>query len=396
MKIPFLILFIVNYFYLNAQWSKVNVGLTDLHIQSLASDGTNIFAGTSSGEVFLSTDNGNSWALANTGILTLNPILALTISGDNIFAGTFNGVFLSNDNGGSWTSAGLSTTEVHSFAISGTNIFAGTYDGVYLSTDNGENWTSVSTGLTICPTFSLAMVGLNLFAGTPCGIYMSDDSGSSWNPVINGLTNSSVNSLAVYGSDIFAGTDTDFDDNNGMFISNDLGTNWTPISLFADENRSVYDFAISATDIFVGTGGDGVFMSTDNGITWTQVNTGLTNKSVASLTIADIYIFAGTFGGGVYRRALNDFTAIESANSNSTDLFLINPNPTASSFTIKLNEDIIIKNPSIEIYNVFGNLVFQSSTIISQNMIDLKGNSGLYFIKVSGDGIESTKKLIIE
>jgi photosystem II stability/assembly factor-like uncharacterized protein len=61
-----------------------------------------------------------------------------------------------------------------------------------------------------------------------------------------------------------------------------------------------------ATDktIFAGTSGDGVFKSTDGGISWTQVITGLTNLYVNAFAISPNYatdktIFAGTNGGGV-------------------------------------------------------------------------------------------------
>ena len=59
---------------------------------------TNIFAGTYGGGVFLSTDNGASWTAVNNG-LTNPDINTLAINGTNIFAGTNEGVFLSTNNG---------------------------------------------------------------------------------------------------------------------------------------------------------------------------------------------------------------------------------------------------------------------------------------------------------
>ena len=58
--------------------------------------------------------------------------------------------------------------------------------------------------------------------------------------------------------------------------------------------------AISGNNIFAGTYGGGVYLSTDNGSNWTQ--TGLTNTWVYSLAISGNYIFAGTYGGGVFTR----------------------------------------------------------------------------------------------
>ena len=65
----------------------------------------------------------------------------------------------------------------------------------------------------------------------------------------------------------------------------------------------VVTLAINSSDaIFAGTNG-GVFHSTNNGDTWTKINSGLTNTSVRALAInSNGDIFAGTDGGGVFRR----------------------------------------------------------------------------------------------
>ncbi len=74
-------------------------------------------------------------------------------NGSNIFAGTvYGGVFLSTNNGNSWTAVnnGLSGLglDIYSIAINGNNIFLGTRQGAYLSTNNGISWTAINNGLT--------------------------------------------------------------------------------------------------------------------------------------------------------------------------------------------------------------------------------------------------------
>jgi len=103
---------------------------------SLALSGTKLFAATSGSGVFLSTDTGANWTPANSG-LTNTDVNSLFTQGSNLFAGTTNGVFLSTDNGANWTEAGLSGTypylvHVLSLTISGSNLFAATmYSGVW-------------------------------------------------------------------------------------------------------------------------------------------------------------------------------------------------------------------------------------------------------------------------
>ena len=65
----------------------------------------------------------------------------------------------------------------------------------------------------------------------------------------------------------------------------------------------VYCFAVSGTNLFVGTTGGGVFLSTNNGTSWTAVNTGLTNTVVLALAVSGTNLFAGNYYGGVWRRA---------------------------------------------------------------------------------------------
>ena len=53
---------------------------------------------------------------------------------------------------------------------------------------------------------------------------------------------------------------------------------------------------MSGSNIFAGTDG-GVYLSTNNGTSWTAENTGLGNQSVSSLAMSGSNIFAGTYGG---------------------------------------------------------------------------------------------------
>jgi hypothetical protein len=151
--------------------------LTSLQVWSLGVNGTNLFAGTSDG-VFLSTNNGNSWAAVNTGLTDLYAA-CFAVSGKNLFAGTSSGVFLSTNNGNSWAviNSGmtnpyvLTNPSIWSLAVSGINIFAGTSLGVFLSTDNGTNWNAINYGLPITDVYALMVSDNNLFAGVWLGVW---------------------------------------------------------------------------------------------------------------------------------------------------------------------------------------------------------------------------------
>jgi hypothetical protein len=68
--------------------------------------------------------------------------------------------------------------------------------------------------------------------------------------------------------------------------------------------------AVSGSDVFAGTDSGGVFLSTNNGTSWTAVNSGLMNSRVYSFSMSEGNIFAGTDGGGVWRRPLSEMVGV--------------------------------------------------------------------------------------
>jgi hypothetical protein len=161
-------------------WNAANAGLSDpiakvdFLVNFFAVSGSIIFAGTySSGpaiepafSMFFSTNNGLNWEIDTA--FSSNWASSLAVNSGNIFAGTYSrGVVLSSNNGKSWlaVNSGLTDTNVRSLIVSGNNIFAGTYTGgVFLSTNNGASWTAA--GLKDQSIFSLAVNESYLFAGT--------------------------------------------------------------------------------------------------------------------------------------------------------------------------------------------------------------------------------------
>ena len=88
MKRITVLLFITLFFYshINAQWQQTN-GPYGRNINCMAVSGSNIFAGTDHGSLYLSSDNGANWMLKNLGLSPYSKINALAISGNNIIAG---------------------------------------------------------------------------------------------------------------------------------------------------------------------------------------------------------------------------------------------------------------------------------------------------------------------
>lgn len=116
--------------------------------------------------------------------------------------------------------------------------------------------------------------------------------------VQSGADSSYVVSLAVGGTNIFAGT---YD--RGIFLSTNNGTSWTQVNSGLTSSSNIFkSLVISGTNIFAGSG-LGVYRSTNNGSSWSTVNTGLPATYVQALAVSGTNLFAGTAvlsGGTAY------------------------------------------------------------------------------------------------
>ena len=92
-----------------------------------------------------------------------------------------------------------------------------------------------------------------------------------------------VSCLAVKGTNLFAGIESGWYNHpgSGVFLSTDNGNSWTSVSeglprasWDSTQYAPVYCFGICGQKLFAGTY-FGVFVSTNNGTSWTAVNKGL-------------------------------------------------------------------------------------------------------------------------
>lgn len=112
----------------------------------------------------------------------------------------------------------------------------------------------------------------------------------------NGPYGGPVSSTVNINGHLFAGT------SNGVFLSTNNGTNWTQVNTGL-MNTNVYSLASKEQYLFAGTYNGGVFRSTNSGASWVQV--GLTNTWVYAFAVSGTNLFAGTYGNGVFMSTNN-------------------------------------------------------------------------------------------
>jgi hypothetical protein len=320
-----------------------------------------------------------------------------------IFGGTRNGIIRSTDNG---TTFGYSNTGipdsawVYDIAIDSSGILAiASSKGVFISTDNGDNWLT-ATGIPPEDT-----VKTLLFTNNPenKSSYPKQNGGTLSGGTVNGKDYESyLNSLY-----------TEFT----LFVlfSPEVEVSGEVLGVFIDFNRRYVGTRKKNTDgndipDFGDTGG--VYESTDDGITWNQINNGLPSEPpVSALAIKVInetfgQLYAGLFndttnGAGVYKLDITvDVEETDNEIPSSYRLEQNYPNPFNPSTTIQFSipEQTFVK---LEVFNSLGEKV---STPVSEELNtgnykiewEAKGlPSGIYFYKLRTSEFEQTKKLVL-
>ena len=248
-------------------------------------------------------------------------VYTFAVKESTIFAGANHGIypdtmyvggaFRSTDNGSTWiqinngfVSGTIYSIDVNSFIVVGESLFAGTSNGVFVSQNNGNSWTSVSSGLDSNiysrNVRALLVRGSKLIAGTANGIFVSSNKGENWVRTDSGFTSMNVKCFCSNDSLIVAGTK-----DNGIFFSTDDGISWNHI--YMSSGWSVSSLAQIGLNLFAGIpDGAGVMLTTDMGRNWKRVTSGLKDTVnhytlyVTSLASSGNNLFAGTLFYGLY------------------------------------------------------------------------------------------------
>jgi len=169
-----------------------------------------IFLGGEYGQVFVSTDAGETWESRSSGFSHDDIVLALSAShGDPgiVCAGSIYGMYRTTDAGLSWTQA-TGPRFVMSVDFSPAEPAKGyaygydTIDVCFSTTDAGATWLPMARvipsarfgGLTADPA-----LGDGVWCPTISGVMHSTDRGEHWNPVNTGLHSADISCLSVPG-----------------------------------------------------------------------------------------------------------------------------------------------------------------------------------------------------
>jgi photosystem II stability/assembly factor-like uncharacterized protein len=299
--LPFLLIFNIKNLSQDI-WQKTNGPFGGAQLTNIVSNGVNLF-GSTNDTVYVSTDNGLTWRSANTGLPDAHGLRNFICLGSNrgsVFAGTFAGVYRSTNNGGSWESISGENgpaAMITSLGFLDTIIIAGSQSmqesGIFCSTDNGVSWARADSFSSNWFVNCFLTKNDTIFAGlNGGGLFRSTDLGKSWEHLDSiGITNNFIAGMVLKNNKIYVGTSA------GLFCSENGGASFNILSEFG-----MLIFT-SIGDYFLKDGnGVGVFLSKDDGLTWTPKNSGFIDSYstwVSQLASINGNLFATT-GEGLF------------------------------------------------------------------------------------------------
>ncbi len=282
-------------------WTQSNSGLTAVSLCALAVSGNSIFACSGSSGFFRTNDDGQTWTRlvgVDNGAGRPFATQRFAVRGASVFTSVyFGGIFRSNDNGATWTAinSGLrSLSNWPELAVSGDDVYALTAGFVHKLNTDGNGWTVVNT--TAISADTPAASGANLFAYVFAGnsLLRSSDGGVTFAPLNFGAPLSLAWAVAARGGNVY------FSATAGglprVFASTNNGETFTMSQSSLRANR----FISNGATLYAATDANGVYYSTNNGLHWTPVNTGLPSRAVPALEAKGETLFAAINGFGVY------------------------------------------------------------------------------------------------
>lgn len=372
-----------------------------------------------------STDGGETWTPgtinlgANTSGLGITSISAISDQIAWISAAPdvsdFGGVWKTTDGGLTWTKQTTAlfnnpidsyTSFVHfwdaSNGVTGGDTENGTFE-IYTTSNGGNNWNRV-IGANIPSSLvgEMGYVGVtsvvgNIFwFGTSAGrIFKSIDKGLSWTVTQTPSNNFNLGLDRFTFSDANNGLFMDHNNTTTLYKTTDGGNNWTSITTpgFYKTNIAY----IPGTSTVIAGAAANPFSSsysTDNGSTWTTIDSGVFHGTLAFLN--DSFGFSAGINTNATTGGISKFAGLplKTPSFEADKQIAAYPNPTNGILKINSNNSLI---KEVSVYDLLGKEVFNSKFSPLNNVnLDLNSlQAGNYILKTTSDsGKTETTKIL--
>ena len=334
-----------------------------------------------------STDGGSSFYGATTGISSFDrtnwntPVVFNPLNPKSLYLGT-NRLYKSVNRAASWnaisndltngsTGSNITFGTITAISVSPADtsvIYVGTDDGnVQVSTNNGSSWANVSSSLpdrwvtrVTCDPYN-AMRAYVTFSGyrfydNMVHVYMTNDQGQTWESIAGDLPDIPTSDIIV---------DPDFD--STLYIATDIG----------------------------------VFMSTNLGTNWTVLGIGLPLAPVTDIKLHEPTrtLIAATYGRSMHSLDLSELPTSSQTLSLIASSISVYPNPAQSVLKVEFN-CTTDGDGVIEMYDVSGKAIWNSNQFFKKGKNQFKwnikdGNTGIYFLNIEVGDRRWVKKVMV-
>jgi photosystem II stability/assembly factor-like uncharacterized protein len=342
----------------------ISLGFPNALVYSMEANDTVAVCIGNWGEVYRTYNAGSSWQNLGINYPGFSPFtFSLYLNGGDVFLATTSGCFLSEDYGDSWQirNSGINNDTFCQFIGEGKNaLYLASQENLYRSVNNGDSWQILSNP-NLPNSFGVIQVAEDdsfLFASTWSGydyIFRSADLGQTWENISTGpLVNHRVFNIKLSHNRLFVlATDNNV---SQTFYSDDEGTTWIPVPMNSGLTTSdAFDLFTKGDSLIVSTVDGKIFVSLDQGISWTDMSDGLpypTVDGIYDIAINGNYLLATDYYKGVWRRPITEiFTGVPlySFSIEAPDIF---PNPTSDQLNIRLVPST--QFVTLETYDVYG------------------------------------------
>lgn len=295
--------------------ASIGLGIKAWLSVSISSLGTYQSAVDELGDIYISSDYGNTWTLMYN--IGYSITISIGVSQDGKYQTVSNGshIYISSDYGTTWRnvySVGTSNVFVSVSLCGKYQTILSCGDSLYTSNNYGVTWTRLSdennelyNSIETFPTGGVSLSFTGQYQCIACEtIWISKDFGQTWRDVFDGQYFNDHNwegiSISTTGQ-----IQSAIDSGGNIYVSHDFGATWNPITSLNVLNKEWQSISISADANFqtaIEVGG-AIYVSLDYGSTWaisTDTNTYNRNWQAVSVSANGQYQTAVEYGGSIY------------------------------------------------------------------------------------------------
>jgi uncharacterized protein (TIGR02145 family) len=288
-----------------SQWQNIS-SQNDFYTRVLKTNaGFYLCGAQTNSRLYKSNDLSNFTPLASP-LVSHNLSFGKDKNGVLYFGTGHEGIYRSTDNGNTWNynvASGYGCGNLDFDFDSSNNLYTGVggyLRGLYVSNNNGTNWQNTNSGMDFTEIHCVPLIN-KTFIVTGAYLAVSSNNGQTWSQITGQPFSSNTIMVKHIGNIVFL-----FTNNGKIYKSTDNTNTWSLYSTFpVVATPSIYlnDAIIDSNgDWWIAINQNGVFHSTNGGLSWTNENIGISGNT--NYLLKDSNSILITTSTGIYKKTI--------------------------------------------------------------------------------------------